>query len=154
MGNRRVFSRVWQIVLFGRHRKVGRSLDSSYRVKRRAHWEIKLIVTKTINSCSLYHVNIKHSSSAIVIIVFTRICTGILHFRHRNSCLKWQISENLEKCTGVSKSVQEQTLLHTFKRNQKSTILRIFFDGDSANITWNFILIVVSIIQTSKNERK
>ena len=30
MANRRVFSRVWQIILFGRYRKVDRSLDSLY----------------------------------------------------------------------------------------------------------------------------
>ena len=41
MGNRRVFWRVWQIVLFGSHRKVERSFDSSYRAKRGIHWKIK-----------------------------------------------------------------------------------------------------------------
>ena len=60
MGNKRVFGRVWQIVLFGRHRKVERSLDSLYRAKRRVYWEIKLIFAKKINSCSFYHVNFKN----------------------------------------------------------------------------------------------
>ena len=62
MGNRRVFWWVCQIVLFGRHRKVRRSLDLLYQTKRRVHWEIKPIFTKKKNSCSFYHVNIKHPS--------------------------------------------------------------------------------------------
>ena len=62
MGKRRVFWRVWQIVLFGRHWKVKGSLDSLYRANRRGHWEIKSIFAKKMISCSFYHVNIKHSS--------------------------------------------------------------------------------------------
>ena len=64
MGNRRVFWRVWQIVLFGRHRKVERSLDLLYRSKRRLHWKIEPIIAKKINSCSFYHVNINHPSNS------------------------------------------------------------------------------------------
>ena len=55
MGKRRVFWKVCQIVLFGRYRKVERSLNS-YRAKRRVHWEIKPIFARKINSCSFYHV--------------------------------------------------------------------------------------------------
>ena len=66
MGNRRVFWRVRKIVLFGRHRKVKRSLESLYRAKRRVHSEMKPTFAKTIYSCSFYHVNIKHPSIYIL----------------------------------------------------------------------------------------
>ena len=59
----RHFCRVWQIVLFGRHRKVERSLDSLYRTKRRVHWEIKPMFAKKINFYLFYHVNVKHTST-------------------------------------------------------------------------------------------
>ena len=68
MGNRRVFWRVWKIVLFGRHRKLERSLDSLYRAKWKVHWELKPMLAKKINSCSFYHVNIKHPSSTGLIV--------------------------------------------------------------------------------------
>ena len=64
MKNTKVFWRVWQIVLFRKRRKVERSLNLFYRAKRRVHWEIiKPILAKKINSCSFYHVNIKHPST-------------------------------------------------------------------------------------------
>ena len=62
MGNRRIFLRVWQFVLFGRHRKVERSLDSLYRAKMRVRWRTKPIFAKKMNSYSFYHVNIKRPS--------------------------------------------------------------------------------------------
>ena len=83
MGNRRVFWRVWQIVLFGRHRKVGRSLDSLYRTKRRVHWEIKPIFAKKVNSCSFYHVNIKHASNMVSFCIVKKPYSGINHILGR-----------------------------------------------------------------------
>ena len=62
MGNRRAFWCVWQIVLFGRHRKVKKSLDSLYSARMKLHGEIKPTFAKKINSCPFYHVNIKHPS--------------------------------------------------------------------------------------------
>ena len=78
--NRRAFWRVWQIVIFGRHRKVERSLDSLYRAKRRVNWEIKPIFAKEINSCSFYHVDIKHPS-----IIFRSVNLPLIRYQKRFS---------------------------------------------------------------------
>ena len=62
-------------LLFRRHRKVERSLDSLYRAKRRVHWEIKPIVSRKINFCSFYHINIKHPSINDISILYVEVHT-------------------------------------------------------------------------------